>query len=186
MGRLWAAIGSLLVHSGVAVSRRRPPSGKGGGGRAGVAVSLHRGTRAAERPVLPLEVQGVAPQVGFEPKNSRLRQPNQTNAILIRSQLRPRPFRTRLDRFSPRRGTVEGQSSGARHLADAQSLVLGRFPDGGRRNRDDGDCLAVRSEHFEFVTLGHFGARRIVLDDHPDVAGAQALLRQSCVNTTRW
>ncbi len=29
--------------------------------------------------------------------------------------------------------------------------MLGRFKDGGRRNRDDGDCLAVRSEHLELA-----------------------------------
>jgi hypothetical protein len=75
-----------------------------------------------------------------------------------------------------RRGTVEGQSSGPRQRADAEDLALRRFTNGGRRNRGDGDRVAVRSEHLELVALRHVGTRRIVLDDHPDVAGAKTFL----------
>jgi hypothetical protein len=39
----------------------------------------------------------------------------------------PRSFRSTSARFSPRRGTVEGQSSGPHHLANAQEFPLGRF-----------------------------------------------------------
>ena len=53
---------------------------------------------------------------------------------------------------APRKGTVEGQSSGPRQLADAQDLALRRFTDGRGRNRNDGDRLAVRSEHLDWTT----------------------------------
>jgi len=72
--------------------------------------------------------------------------------------------------------TSRDSQSGARHFANAQHLVFRGFPDGGRRNRHHRDCLTARSEHLELLALGRVGSRRIVLDDHSDVACAQPIL----------
>lgn len=52
----------------------------------------------------------MAPQVGFEPKNSLPHQSTPTHPILKIRALSPRSIRTNLARFAPRRGTFEGQS----------------------------------------------------------------------------
>ena len=56
----------------------------------------------------------MAPQVGFDPRNSRLRQPTRIHSVLIASHLRTKFFRAASARFAPRRGTVEGQSGTCR------------------------------------------------------------------------
>jgi hypothetical protein len=49
----------------------------------------------------------LAPQVGFEPRVSRLRQTSRTHSILIASELRTESVRAASARFAPGRGTVE-------------------------------------------------------------------------------
>ena len=64
----------------------------------------------------------------------------------------------------------------SRTLGTSRS-VAARTADAGTNAM--GDRLAVRSEHLELVTLGHVDTRRIVLDDHSDVAWATARARRA-------
>jgi hypothetical protein len=121
--------------------------------------------------------RGLAPQVGFEPRNSLLHQPTPAHSILIWGEVSRQPLRMALDCFSPRRGTVEGQS-GPRPFANVQDLVLCRLTDGTSGDRDHDDRLAGRRKDLEFVALGYIGACRIALDDHADIACAQSFLGQ--------